>query len=153
MTDSKIQQQVRLTLPAQADYVDLVRLTLYGIASKIGFSYEEIEDMKVAVSEACNNAVLYAYNRDGGMVDIAFDIGNNELGLTIRDEGNSFHAEHETQELLGWHDKSIDEVQAGGLGFYLMQALMDEVEVVSIEGRGTEVRMKKRIQQFSEELR
>ncbi|MDB4867327.1 MAG: rsbW, partial [Cohnella sp.] len=50
-------RQVTLTVPAQAEYVDLIRLTLYGIASKMKYSFEEIEDMKVAVSEAVNNAV------------------------------------------------------------------------------------------------
>ena len=44
-------QRVTLNLPATADYVDIVRLNLYGVASKMGFSYEDIEDMKVAVSE------------------------------------------------------------------------------------------------------
>lgn len=57
-------QKVILQLPASAEYVDIVRLNLYGIAcSKMGFTYEDIEDMKVAVSEACNNSVLYAYGQ------------------------------------------------------------------------------------------
>lgn len=58
-------QKVVLNLPATADFVDIVRLNLYGIAAKMGFSYEDIEDMKVAVSEACNNSVLYAYGHEG----------------------------------------------------------------------------------------
>ncbi|MCR8846308.1 anti-sigma B factor RsbW [Paenibacillus sp. SC116] len=150
MAEVKTKQQVNLCLPAQADYVDVVRLTLYGIASRIGFSYEEIEDMKVAVSEACNNAVLYAYSQEGGMVDIIFEIGDHELELTIRDQGSSFMADNKLDHATGWHDKSLDDVQAGGLGFYLMQALMDDVSIVSHEGRGTEVKMMKRVQAFGE---
>ncbi len=65
---------IRLQIPAQADYLDVVRLCLYGIASKVGFTYEEIEDMKVAVAEACNNAVLHAYpDKNDGVIDIHFD--------------------------------------------------------------------------------
>lgn len=56
-------ERIVINLPATAEYVDIVRLNLYGVASKMGFSYEEIEDMKVAVSEACNNSVLYAYKQ------------------------------------------------------------------------------------------
>ena len=52
---------VTMFVTAAAEYVELVRLALYGIASKMGFNFEEIEDMKVALSEACNNAVLHAY--------------------------------------------------------------------------------------------
>ncbi|NMM53236.1 anti-sigma B factor RsbW [Paenibacillus aquistagni] len=150
MADVNLQQQVRLSIPAQAEYVDLVRLTLYGIAHQMGFSFEDIEDMKVAVSEACNNAVLYAYKRDGGIVDIVFNVGDQELELVIRDEGESFDAEEKTQEPGAWHDTPLEDVETGGLGFYLMQALMDDLEVNSMEGRGTEVRMKKSIT-FSEE--
>lgn len=61
-----LNRTVTLTLPAEAEYIDLVRLTLYGISSRMGFSYEEIEDMKVAVSEACNNVVVHAYEPGQG---------------------------------------------------------------------------------------
>ena len=80
-------QRVTLNLPASAEYVDIVRLNLYGIASKMGFSYEEIEDMKVAVSEACNNSVLYAYSQEGGMVEVLFQVTGESLSITVRDEG------------------------------------------------------------------
>jgi len=153
MSDQLNNQEVKLTIPAHADYVDLVRLTLYGLANKIGFSYEEIEDMKVAVSEACNNAVLYAYG-DGseGNVDIVFTIGEREIGVIIRDHGTSFDTDQKANRPDAWHDKALEEVQSGGLGFYLMQALMDEVEVISLEGRGTEVRMRKSISLCEETL-
>jgi len=64
---------IRLQIPAHADHIDIVRLCLYGIASKLGFSYEDIEDMKVAVSEACNNAVLHGVlDRNKDIIDICF---------------------------------------------------------------------------------
>ena len=52
---------VSLTIPAKAEYLQIVRLALFGVASGSGFSFEEIEDMKVAVAEACNNAIIHAY--------------------------------------------------------------------------------------------
>jgi len=39
---------IGLTIPAKAVYLDIVRLTLYGVATKAGFTFEDIEDMKVA---------------------------------------------------------------------------------------------------------
>ncbi|MNI93376.1 serine-protein kinase RsbW [compost metagenome] len=48
------------------------------------------------------------------------------------------------------HDKELNDVEVGGLGFYLMQALMDDVSVVSEAGRGTVVTLTKRLN-FSEE--
>ncbi|MBB6637873.1 anti-sigma B factor RsbW [Cohnella thailandensis] len=133
---------VKLTVPAQPEFVDLVRLTLFGLATKLKFSYEEIEDMKVAVSEACNNAVLHAYQGTGGHIDIEFGwIGEEELQITIRDHGESFQAP-EASRTSNLHGKSIEEIQSGGLGLYLMQALMDRVELNT--ENGTAVTLTKR---------
>jgi serine/threonine-protein kinase RsbW len=142
-----VEPTVTLRVPALAEYVDLVRLTLYGIASKLGFLYEEIEDMKVAVSEACNNAVLHAYEH-AGMMEIRFLIMDGALSISVKDEGRSFDLAPETQTSPSLHGKTLDEIEAGGLGLYLMQALMDEVEVLS--GVGTEVVLTKRLARSEE---
>jgi serine/threonine-protein kinase RsbW len=143
-------QKVILQLPASAEYVDIVRLNLYGIASKMGFTYEDIEDMKVAVSEACNNSVLYAYGQKDGMVDVIFEVGSSTLSIIVKDEGESFDGLDSSSERMTLHDKELSDVQVGGLGFYLMQALMDDVSVVSETGRGTVVTLTKHLN-FSEE--
>lgn len=138
-------QKVMLQLPASAEYVDIVRLNLYGIASKMGFSYEDIEDMKVAVSEACNNSVLYAYDQEDGLVDVIFEVSADALSITVKDEGESFDKADASGERITLHDKELNDVQVGGLGFYLMQALMDEVNVVSEYGKGTVVTLTKKL--------
>ncbi|WIV18694.1 MULTISPECIES: anti-sigma B factor RsbW [Paenibacillus] len=143
-------QSVKLNLPATADFVDIVRLNLYGIASKMGFSYEEIEDMKVAVSEACNNSVLYAYGEENGVVEVIFNFDDSELAITVKDEGESFERVEQREGVATLHDKDLNEVQIGGLGFYLMQALMDDVNVTSESGKGTEVVLTKRLTKSEE---
>ncbi|WP_410772272.1 anti-sigma B factor RsbW [Fontibacillus sp. BL9] len=144
-------QKVVISLPATAEYVDIVRLNLYGVASKMGFSYEEIEDMKVAISEACNNSVLYAYKDSNGMMEVTFEIIGDALSITVRDEGESFDS-WGAGERQGLHDKNLNEVQIGGLGFYLMQALMDEVSVENEAGKGTKVVMTRRLMKSEEKV-
>jgi serine/threonine-protein kinase RsbW len=135
------ERNITLSVPASPEYVDLVRLTLYGIASKMQFTFEDIEDMKVAVSEACNNAVLHAYGGDDGNIEVQFVTSIDELSITVRDYGLSFTiADNGATPSL--HGKSIDEIQSGGLGLFLMQALMDRVEVQH-EG-GTTVKLTKK---------
>lgn len=127
---------VMLSVPARPEFVDLVRLTLYGVASKMNFSYEEIEDMKVAVSEACNNVVLHAYSHasEDGSVDVRFEMSQaDELHIEVSDSGSSFQPPENSQP-ANLHGKSIDEIQSGGLGLYLMQALMDKVEIRTDSG-------------------
>ena len=44
---------VRLVVPAAAEYLRLVRLTAAGMASRIGFTFDEVEDLRIAVDELC----------------------------------------------------------------------------------------------------
>ncbi|CAM4412349.1 serine/threonine-protein kinase RsbW [Paenibacillus endophyticus] len=129
---------IHLTIPARAEFIDIVRLTLFGIANKAGFSYEEIEDMKVAVTEACTNVVLHAYsNAQPGVIDLSFELEHNGITIRIKDEGSSFKYKPADSKAATLHDKELSEVTAGGLGLFMMHALMDKVEVFS--ERGTEV--------------
>lgn len=133
---------VRLVIPALAEYIDVARLCLYGMATKAGFSYEEIEDMKVAVGEACNNAVLHAYPEPGeGMVEISFEQDETSFIIKVKDNGGSFNHEDVLEQAAPVQAESIKELQVGGLGIYLMQALMDEVSVRT--EHGTEVTLTK----------
>jgi serine/threonine-protein kinase RsbW len=135
---------VSLTIPAKAEYIDVVRLTLSGLAAKEGFSYEEIEDMKVAVTEACSNVVLHAYNgNDFGIMEIVFEMEQDFLQIRVKDSGNSFLFEPTLIANASLHHKPLSDANVGGLGLFLMQALMDNVEVRS--EMGTEVRLTKRL--------
>lgn len=129
---------VRLVIPAQAEYMDVVRLCLYGIATKSGFSFEEIEDLKVAVAEACNNAVLHAYpEQSEGVIEISFEQQDKSLTVKVKDHGLSFNHGNALKHAAPIQADEAKELQVGGLGIYLMKALMDEVSVQT--DQGTEV--------------
>jgi serine/threonine-protein kinase RsbW len=137
--------EIRLKIPAHADYVGLVRLCLYGIASKMGFSIEAIDDLKVAATEACNNAVLHAIPQDEvNNIDIVFEITEASLTIRVIDQGPSFNFSETIAKESTMHNKEISELQVGGLGLYLMQALMDKVTVLT--ENGTEVILTKNIE-------
>ena len=136
--------EIRLEIPAHADYIDLVRLSLYGIASKMGFSFEAIEDMKVAATEACNNAVLHA-NPEGQIntIVVVFELAETNLTIRVKDSGPSFDFTEVIAQESSLHNMEIQELRTGGLGLYLMQALMDNVTVLT--ENGTEVILTKHI--------
>jgi len=142
-------QIVHLSVPAEAEYIDLVRLTLYGISSKIGFSYEEIEDMKVAVAEACSNAMVPAYSSEGaGVMEVRFERLEDGLRIAVKKREASCDRAETAREVASFSGKSLDGMHSGGLGIYLMQALMDRVEVVN--GSGTEVILTKLLSKSEE---
>ncbi|MNP29396.1 Serine-protein kinase RsbW [compost metagenome] len=116
----------------------------------MGFSYEEIEDMKVAVSEACNNSVLYAYGQEDGLVEVTFEINGDLLSIIVKDDGECFDNVTVQDERSTLHNKDLDDVEVGGLGFYLMQALMDDVIVESKRDYGTKVVLTKRVMRSEE---
>lgn len=59
-------EQVRLTMPATPQLMRVARLTAAGLASRLGFSFDEIEDVKIAVDELCF-ALVGTKGREGSL--------------------------------------------------------------------------------------
>lgn len=122
---------VEMRVPAKADYIGVVRLSLSGIANRMGFSYEDIEDLKVAISEAITNAVTHAYDdNDEGEVTIGFGVYEDRLEIMVADHGGSFKLE-DVKDEIGPRKQtdSIEDVKEGGFGLFLINALMDKVQI------------------------
>ena len=122
---------VRLNMPARPEGVAVVRQALAGMADALDFDAAVLADMKMAVSEACTNVVVHAYDDGDGELEV--DMIADEVGLTIRvrDFGSGIHPQvHRSRE-----------VPALGLGLPLIAALSDSFELHGSAGQGTEVRM------------
>lgn len=122
---------VEMRFPASAEYVGLVRLTLSGILSRIGASYDDIEDSKIAVSEAVTNAVKHAYQDEvKGDVLVGYVIFEDKVEVIVSDSGQSFDYEKTKAELGPYNeDENVDFIREGGLGLFLIESLMDEVNI------------------------
>jgi anti-sigma regulatory factor (Ser/Thr protein kinase) len=122
---------VRMTLPARPEGVAVVRQALAGMADALDFDADVLADMKMAVSEACTNVVVHAYDDSEGVLEV--DMFADEQGLTIRvrDYGSGIQPQV----------KPAREAPALGLGLPLIAALSDSFELHGSAGTGTEVRM------------
>lgn len=127
---------IEMKIPAKPEFVGVIRLTISGIASRMGFSYDEIEDIKIAASEACTNAVQHAYENDeSGEVIVGFGLYANRLEVMVADSGQSFDERNTRDELGPYdHNESAEFMREGGLGLYLIDTLMDEVRIHHKEG-------------------
>ena len=126
---------VEIRVPAKAQYIGIARLTISGLASRLGFNYDEIEDLKIATSEAVTNAVQHAYKDNEGEVVLGCALFEDKIEIMIADHGDSFNYE-EAKRDIGPYNKleEIEFMREGGLGLYLMETLMDEVKIRHEEG-------------------
>jgi serine/threonine-protein kinase RsbW len=128
-------REVRLTIPARAEYVLLGRLALSGITRMRPLNDETLNDLKLAVTEACTNSVRHAYGDNGGTVDIVYELHEDRLVVEVSDDGGGFDPD-EVEE--------ADELTEGGLGIAIIRALVDEFEIGERgDGRGSRLRFVK----------
>src|SRR5579875_1546526 len=76
--------EVRLTVPAMPEYLRLARVTAAGLASRLGFSFDEVEDLRLAIDELCYG--LTGNTGRPGTVEIRYQVGPD--GLVVEGEGH-----------------------------------------------------------------
>ncbi|WP_100406113.1 anti-sigma B factor RsbW [Bacillus solitudinis] len=125
---------IKMSIPAKPEYVGVVRLTASGIANRLGFTYDDIEDIKIAVAEACTNVVTHAYEEEG-VISVSFHLYNDRMEIVIADKGQSFDIDG-IRERLGPVDARlpVGDLKEGGLGLFLINTLMDKVEITDESG-------------------
>jgi serine/threonine-protein kinase RsbW len=130
---------VRLTFPAKADYLLLARLALAGLARAYPLEADVLADLKLAVTEACGNAVRHAYvngDEGSGTVTVTFSVSPERLDMVVEDEGSGLEPTED--------DWSLPPELEGGMGMAIIREIVDELEVArGADGHGTVVRMTK----------
>lgn len=126
---------VELKIPAKPEYVRVVRLSISGLANRIGFLYDDIEDIKIAVSEAVTNVVQHAYKNGEGDIVIGCALYKEKLEIMVADQGEGFDFQKIKSNIGPYSNfENVPQLREGGLGLYLMNALMDEVKMCNENG-------------------
>lgn len=109
---------VRLVVPAAPEYLRLVRLTAAGLASRLGFTFDEVEDLRIAVDELCYH-LLGNGNGNGGpsdeprTMDLTYSAGPDSITITGRTGlAGSVPAPSELSEQI--LDALVDEHEVSG---------------------------------------
>ena len=121
--------EVLLTMPARPEGVGVVRQALAGVADALDFDASVLADMKMAVTEACTNVVVHAYEQEG-MLEVEMLAAEEGLTIVVRDHGSGIQPRPRRSD-----------APALGLGLPLIAALSDAFELRGSAGAGTEVRM------------
>ena len=117
--------ELRLTLPATAENVIVVRQAVAGLGEALGLSPPRIADLKTVIGEACNNVVLHAYEGEPGPLEVRAEPGTGELEVQVADQG------------MGFRPRANQGDESLGLGLPLIAALSDSFEISGGPGRGS----------------
>ncbi len=124
-------QHVRLRVTSRAENVAVVRAMLTGIAASVGLSYDVADGIRTAVSEACNNVVVHAYDGGSGPMQVGLTLHRDSVEVVVTDWGSGIKP----------HAALDDTATVLGVGLAVVQAFTDSVELRGAPGAGTEVRM------------
>lgn len=124
---------ISMNMSVNPDFVSVIRLTLSGVASRIGFSLDDIEDMKVCVSEACTNSIKHSKKDE---FQVKFYVYPDRLTIEVLDDGIGYDVD-------SLASPDLKNPKTSGLGIFIIKTLMDEVEIKSCDKCGTIIKMTK----------
>ncbi len=120
-----------------------LRSTVGAYCSRKNPSLETIADVKTAISEAVTNAIVHGYDgNSNGIIEISAKIEDNTLSVTVCDYGKGIPSVADA--LKDFFTTKADE-ERSGLGFTIMKSFMDSLDVTSVLGEGTSVKMTKKL--------
>lgn len=134
--------EMRLEFLSKSSNEAFARVAVAAFASQLDPTIEEIADIKTAVSEAVTNSIIHGYENKVGYVKIFAGIRNNTVEIEISDVGKGIE---DIQQAMQPLYTSKPELERSGMGFTIMENFMDHLEVESIPGQGTRIKMIKMI--------
>ncbi|MCY0877638.1 MAG: anti-sigma F factor [Firmicutes bacterium] len=131
--------RVQMRFLSLADNVGLARVAVAALAGQARFTLSDIEEIKVAVSEAVSNAVIHGYQgRPDGWIQVEVTLDDAGIEILVEDWGVGIADIQKARE--PGHSADPERM---GLGFVFMESFMHGLEVESALGEGTRVHMRR----------
>ncbi len=130
---------IELRLPSRLGFEKVAMNTAASVAQLMGFDDDRVEDLKTAVAEACINAMEHGNKLDEALsVGVVMSMSPNSLEVKVVDNGQGPQGRATVPDI----DKKMhEEEEPRGMGMFLIEALVDEVEWVSSPPAGSYARM------------
>ena len=77
----EVQDQVTIQMPAEGAYLSVLRTATAGLAARLDFTLDEIEDLRIAVDEACG--MLLGQAAPGGTLECDFTLGKDRISIAV----------------------------------------------------------------------
>jgi stage II sporulation protein AB (anti-sigma F factor) len=134
-----LKNYLKLDFPSLPQNVGLARSVVASFASQLEFTLAEVEEIRVAISEAVSNCVIHAYPKKAGIIQLEMIIERSTLTIKVLDYGRGIADIDQAKQATFSTDP-----ERMGLGLVFMESFMDELNIVSRPQEGTTVIMKKR---------
>lgn len=136
---------VKIVFPGISENERTARAVVSAFLVQLDPTVEELADIRTAVSEAVTNAIVHGYRQKAGDVEMHLKLlENREIYLRVKDRGCGIPDIQQAMEPLY---TTLPEEDRAGLGFAVMESLMDSLKVKSEVDKGTTVVMRKKLRQ------
>lgn len=137
-----VTNSMKLTIEAKSQNESFARSVVAAFFIQINPTLEQVEDIKTAVSEAVTNCIVHAYEgAQQGKIEIACQLSDNILQVEISDFGKGID---NVEQAMKPFYSTVSTGERSGMGFTVMQAFCDSVEVSSAQGLTT-VKLTKKV--------
>lgn len=135
-----IKNYVHFEFQSLPENVSFARACVGAFASQLDCTLDDIEEIKLVVSEAVSNSIIHGYdNKPNQKIEITITIQeDHSLEMIIKDYGKGIEDIEKAMEATYSSDPS-----RMGLGFTFMKSFTDEMDILSKPGEGTSVRLKR----------
>ena len=134
--------KMKLTIEAKSQNESFARSVVAAFFVQINPTLEQVEDIKTAVSEAVTNCIVHGYEgAQKGSIEIECTLQDNTINVTIRDYGKGIE---NVEQAMKPFFTTVSTGERSGMGFTVMQAFCDSVEVNSCKGQTT-VKLTKKV--------
>ena len=134
---------LNLSTTSETKNLTMVRDFVTTAAKNVGFDDIAINNIIIAVDEACTNVIKHAYKYSpNNPIDVSITLDNKKFNIIIKDKGTSFDPNSIPSPDMKEYFKQY---KVGGLGIHLMKNLMDEVVYNSKPNEYNEVILSKKL--------
>lgn len=134
--------EMELVFESRSINEGFARVAVAAFMTQLNPTLEEVADVKTAVSEAVTNAIIHGYEKSIQKIWIRCRLEGQVLYIEVEDKGIGIENVEQAMQPLY---TTKPELERSGMGFSFMEAFMDEIQVESVKGQGTIVKMQKEI--------
>ena len=127
--------EMMITFDSRSSNESFARVAVAAFTTQLNPTLEEVADIKTAVSEAITNAIIHGYEEDETkFVHMRCELIENTIKVVVEDYGKGIEDIEEAKQPMF---TSKPELERSGMGFSFMESFMDDMQVASIVGEGT----------------